>query len=198
MTNARGLREAGCLPDAGPGLAEAPDGKRTEEIRAALESGELKSLILFGVDPIRDFPDTGAWAAALGAAEHVIAFSMFENETTAKADVILPLETHAEKDGTLTHPDGRIQRVRPSASRPGEIRPNWQVLTELSAALGHETGISSQPSALATVSAAVPFYAGIDDAAIGGRGVRWQDRPGATSLPSAEPAAPSPARRAPA
>ncbi len=188
VTNARGLREVGCLPDAGPGLAEAPDGKSTEEIRAALESGELKSLILFGVDPIRDFPDTGAWAAALGAAEHVIAFSMFENETTAKADVILPLETHAEKDGTLTHPDGRIQRVRPSASRPGEIRPNWQVLTELSAALGHETGISSQPSALATVSAAVPFYAGIDDAAIGGRGVRWQDRPGATSLPSAEPA----------
>ena len=44
---------------------------------------------------------------------------MFENETTAKADVVFPLETHAEKDGTLTHPDGRLQRVRPSASPSG-------------------------------------------------------------------------------
>ena len=51
---------------------------------------------------------------------------MFENATTAKADVVFPLETHAEKDGTVTHPDGRLQRVRPSASRPGDIRPNWQ------------------------------------------------------------------------
>ena len=53
---------------------------------------------------------------------------MFENATTAKADVVFPLETHAEKDGTVTHPDGRLQRVRPSASRPGDIRPNWEVL----------------------------------------------------------------------
>ena len=52
------------------------------------------------------------------------AFSMFETATTAKADVLFPLETHAEKDGTVTHPDGRLQRVRPSASRPGDIRPN--------------------------------------------------------------------------
>ncbi len=92
------------------------------------------------------------------------------------ADVVFPLETHAEKDGTVTHPDGRLQRVRPSASRPGDIRPNWGVLAELSLALGHDTGINSQPSAFAALTDAVPFYAGIDDAEIGGRGIRWQDR----------------------
>jgi NADH-quinone oxidoreductase subunit G len=195
--NARGLREVGCLPDAGPGLSETkrafvrperPDaplvGKSTEEIRAALESGELKSLILFGVDPLRDFPDTPAWEAAIGAADFVVTFSTFENETTAKSNVVFPLETHAEKDGTVTHPDGRLQRVRPSASRPGEIRPNWQVLADLSSALGHDTGVSSQPTALAAIAEAVPFYAGIDGEAIGGRGVRWQDRPAATSIPA--------------
>jgi NADH-quinone oxidoreductase subunit G len=193
LANARGLREAGCLPDAGPGLtkvaltplsgANAPlVGKSTEEIREALESGELKSLLLFGVDPLRDFPDSLAWARALTAADHVIVFSTFENLTTAAADVVFPLETHAEKDGTVTHPDGRLQRVRPSASRPGDIRPNWGVLAELSLALGHDTGIVSQPSALAALTEAVPFYAGIDDAEIGGRGVRWQDRDAASSL----------------
>ena len=89
---------------------------------------------------------------------------MHETATTAKADVVFPLETHAEKDGTVTHPDGRLQRVRPSASRPGDIRPNIQVLAELSSALGHDTGIDSQPSAFAALTNAVPFYSGIDDA----------------------------------
>ena len=70
------------------------------------------------------------------------------------ADVVFPLETHAEKDGTVTHPDGRLQRVRPSASRPGDIRPNWGVLAELALALGHDTGVSSQPSAFAALAEA--------------------------------------------
>jgi NADH-quinone oxidoreductase subunit G len=203
--NARGLREAGCLPDAGPGLGEpvvavgggaasadasvasnaAPAvGMDSEEIRAALESGELESLILFGVDPLRDFPDTAAWDRALTSAKHLIVFSTFENATTAKADVVFPLETHAEKDGTVTHPDGRLQRVRPSASRPGDIRPNWGVLAELSQALGHDTGVDSQPSAFAALTEAVPFYAGIADADIAGRGIRWQETDAASLLPA--------------
>jgi NADH-quinone oxidoreductase subunit G len=175
LSNARGLREAGCLPDAGPGLTATATGKDTESIRAALESGELKSLLLFGVDPLRDFPDTEAWKRALGAADNVICFSMFETATTAIADVVFPLETHAEKDGTVTHPDGRLQRVRPSASRLGDIRPNWGVLAELSLALGHDTGVSSQPSAFEALTSAVPFYSGIADSDIAGRGIRWQD-----------------------
>jgi NADH-quinone oxidoreductase subunit G len=181
LANARGLREAGCLPDAGPGLAipaltitsMANAGMATEEIRAALEAGDLKTIVLFGVDPLRDFPDTAAWDRALTAADHVVCFSTFETATTAKASLVFPLETHAEKDGTVTHPDGRLQRVRPSASRPGDIRPNWGVLAELSLALGHDTGVSSQPSAFAALAEAVPFYSGITDAEIAGRGVRW-------------------------
>ena len=201
VTNARGLREAGCLPDAGPGLTatrrgfsvsdtENPRlvGKATEEIRAALESGELKTLLLFGVDPLRDFPDTEAWKKALAAADHVVAFSMFKTATTAMADVVFPLETHAEKDGTVTHPDGRLQRVRPSASRPGDIRPNWGVLAELSLALGHDTDVASQPSAFAALAEAVPFYAGITDADIGGRGIRWQETPDRAKAPEPDEA----------
>jgi NADH-quinone oxidoreductase subunit G len=195
FANARGLREAGCLPDAGPGLTRLPFGSdtnpnsrsvgmATEEIRSALESGELTGLILFGVDPIRDFPDTKAWESAITAADFVLSFSMHDNATTAKADVVLPLETHAEKDGTVTHPDGRLQRVRPSAGRPEAVRPNWQVLSELSAALGHDTGIDSQPTAFAALTQAVPFYSDIEDGDIGGRGIRWQDTASANSVPT--------------
>ena len=180
-TNARGLREAGCLPDAGPGLAETAAGMATEEIRQALIDGELSGLILFGADPLRDFPDTPAWEEALTAADFVVSFSMHGNGTTAKADVVLPLETHAEKDGTVTHPDGRLQRVRPSAGRPGDIRPNVLVLSQLAENLGLQTGIDSQPTAFAALTEAVSFYNGITDEQIGGRGLRWQDRDSSTA-----------------
>jgi NADH-quinone oxidoreductase subunit G len=184
FANARGLREAGCLPDAGPGLAAiASPGKATEEIRAGLESGEIKALVLFGVDPIRDFPDTKAWEEAITAADFVVSFSMFADATAAKADVLFPLETHAEKDGTVTHPDGRLQRVRPSAARPGDIGANWAVLSELASTLGLETGIDSQPTAFAALTNSVSFYNGISDEIIGGRGVRWQDGPSASAAP---------------
>jgi NADH-quinone oxidoreductase subunit G len=191
LSNARGLREAGCLPDAGPGLTETAAGRGSEEIRAGLESGEIESLILFGVDPLRDFPDTAAWKSALAAAKHLVVFSTFENATTAAADVVFPLETHAEKDGTVTHPEGRLQRVRPSASRLGEIRPNWGVLAELSLALGHDTGVSSQPTAFEALTEAAPIYSDLTDAEIGGRGIRWQDRPASSLRPA--PDSPDPA-----
>jgi NADH-quinone oxidoreductase subunit G len=182
--NARGLREAGVLPDGGPGLhAIAGGGRSTEEIRQALIGGELDAVILVGVDPLRDFADTSAWEEALNAAEFVVAFSTFTTATAAKADVLFPLETHAEKDGTVTHPDGRLQRVRPAAGRPGDIRPGWQTLANLSLAIGHDTGVTSQPTAFKALTDAVPFYAAITDADIGGRGIRWQETDSATSFP---------------
>jgi len=185
FSNARGLREAGCLPDAGPGLSEvAVPGKGTEEIRAGLESGEIEGLVLVGVDPLRDFPDTAAWDNALNAAKFVVAFSTFATATAAKADVLFPLETHAEKDGTVTHADGRLQRVRPSAGRPGDIRPGYLVLSELAEALGLETGIWSRPSAFEALTAAVPFYGSISDSDIGGKGIRWQETAGAERVPA--------------
>jgi NADH-quinone oxidoreductase subunit G len=193
--NARGLSEAGCLPDAGPGLSEVASGMGTEEIRTALISGELTGLLLFGADPLRDFPDTPAWEEALTAADFVVSFSMFENATTAKAEVVFPLETHAEKDGTVTHPDGRLQRVRPSASRPGTVQSNVLVLSEIAQALGLDIGIDSQPSAFAALTAAIPFYSGITDSDIGGRGIRWQDTSSAANLPNPEPGVGGPSER---
>jgi NADH-quinone oxidoreductase subunit G len=194
--NGRGLREVGCIPDAGPGLARVDlsttpgewalqGGWTTRAIQRGLENGEIKGLVLFGVDPVREFSGTKEWEAAIGSADFVVCFSMFENETTAKADVVFPLETHAEKDGTVTHPDGRIQRVRPSAGRPGDIRPNVGVLAELSLALGHDTGLASQPEAFEALTEAVSFYSGIIDADLGGRGVRWQEGPAVARFPAA-------------
>lgn len=187
VANARGLREVGCLPDAGPGLSEVTPGRDVEDIKDALRSGDLKGLVLYGVDPLRDFPDTEGWREALGNAEFIVSFTMASTETTDLSDVVFPLESHAEKDGTVTHTEGRLQRVRPAAARPGDIRGGWHVLAELSAALDHETGIHAVPEAFQAITEAVPFYAGLTDQEIGGRGVRWQERPAADAWGSLNP-----------
>jgi NADH-quinone oxidoreductase subunit G len=180
--NGRGLREVGCLPGIGPGLAEAPGEMAADEIKGALEAGELTGVILWESDPLRELPDRGGWNRALGAADFVLAVSVFGNASGGHADVYLPAEAFAEKEGTVTHPDGRLQRLRPSVPAPGAVRPGWEVLTELAARLGDETGIDSAPEALAAVTAEVPFYAGITHEEIGGRGIRWQEREAAVAL----------------
>jgi NADH-quinone oxidoreductase subunit G len=181
--NGRGLREVGVLPDAGPGLTEAETGRDALGIRAGLERDELQALLLFGSDPIRDHPDSQGWKRALQAADFVLAFAMFEDASAANADVILPLQSHAEKEGTVTHPDGRLQRLRPNVMDPGQLRPGWEVLCELSAALEHETGLGSGPEVLAAIADEAPIYGGISEEEIGGRGIRWQERGAASALP---------------
>ena len=188
VANARGLREVGCLPDSGPGLSETEAGRDVEEIRAALESGDLRGLVLYGVDPLRDFPDTEGWRRALEAADFIVSFTMAATDSAEFADVVFPLESHAEKDGTITHTEGRLQRVRPAAARPGDIRGGWHVLAELSAALGYETGIHAVPEAFQRITEVIPFYAGLTDQEIGGRGIRWQDRPEASGWTLSAPA----------
>ncbi len=172
--NARGLREVGCLPTAGPGLSQVPVGGNAEEIKRGLIDGEIDALILWDVDPLRELPDPEGWKEALTAASFICEVGMFANRPGA--DVFFPAETHAEKEGTVTHPDGRVQRVRPSVPHPDETRHGWQWLAELAARLDHETGIDSAPEALAALAADVPFYAGLTHEEIGGGGVRWQER----------------------
>ena len=174
--NGRGLREAGCVPGVGPGLQEAADGKDAAGIRAALAGRELRAALLLNTDPVRDFPGGTEWDEALSHS-FVVALSMFENGSTAHADVVFPAESHAEKEGTVTHPDGRLQRMRPSIPHPGDVRPGWQVLAELAARLGDETGIDSAAEALAALASDAPIYAGLTPDEIGGRGIRWQERP---------------------
>ena len=121
--------------------------------------------------------ETDAAAADMESAAAVIAFSSFRSEALDEhADVVFPAEVYAEKEGTITHPDGRIQRVRQALGRAADARPGWSVLAELCERLGAGTGALSAPMVTALVAEAVPFYAGITLDEIGGDGVRWQDR----------------------
>ena len=167
-TNGRGLREVGCSPALAPGLADADAAGDPDSARGAL-------LLL----------ETDAPEPELARAASVIAFARFHDDALdSHADVVFPAEIYPEKEGTVTHPDGRVQRVRQALGRPGEVRPGWSVLAELCERLGAGTGALSLAMVSALVAEAVPFYAGLTLDEIGGDGVRWQDRDGGVRAPA--------------
>jgi NADH-quinone oxidoreductase subunit G len=179
--NGRGLREVGFLPDAGRGWGEPARAGRGAAAIAA--EADLGALYLLHADPLRTHPDRRAWERALSRAGTVIAHaSVLTDGVREHADVVFPADSYAEKEGTVTHPDGRVQRLRPAIGRPGEVRAGWWVLSELAARLGLELGVLAGPMASAQVFEAVPFYAGLSLDEISGRGVRWQAREAASAF----------------
>jgi NADH-quinone oxidoreductase subunit G len=183
-TNGRGLREAGTLPDSLPGYVQPPaSGRSAHEIAQAAASGELSALYLFETDPVRDHPDRDAWEQARHRAALVVAHaSVLTDGLREHANVVFPAESHAEKEGTVVHPDGRIQRLRMAIGHPDQVRAGWRVLAELSQRLGLDTGVLTSGMAFAQLVEAVPFYAGVTLEEIGGRGVRWPERVSADAL----------------
>ncbi|HEU4701300.1 MAG TPA: NADH-quinone oxidoreductase subunit NuoG [Conexibacter sp.] len=216
--NGRGLREAGFQPNAGPGLAAlgagagvgpdvagsaasgegadpagTPSGRSAHQIAAAAADGELAALYLLHTDPIRDHADAPLWRRAMARASTVIAHASFlTDELREHATVVFPAESYAEKEGTVTHPDGRLQRLRPGIGHPGSVRAEWSVLAELERAVcvrveiptqnGHSSPLTGAMATQQLVEA-VPFYAGLTLEEIGGRGVRWQERAAAEAVP---------------
>jgi NADH-quinone oxidoreductase subunit G len=176
--------------DANGGAGSAA-GMSAHEIAQAAAAGELTALYLLHADPVREHADRRLWERALERASTVIAHSaILTDALRAHATVVFPAESYAEKDGTIVHPDGRVQRLRQAIGRPGGVRAGWQVLAELERRVsGADHGVHTGPLASAQLFAAVPFYAGLTLEEIGGRGVRWQERDAASAAPAA-PAGP--------
>ena len=197
--NGRGLREAGFAPGYGPGFSTLAEGGRSAaDIAQGLVDADVSTLYLLHADPLRTLPDRELWRSALDTAQVVIAHESVLTETIREyADVVFPAEAYAEKEGTLTHPDGRLQRLRTAIGRPQPtgpgtgVRPGWQVIADVAERAGHPANVAAGPIASRRLFEAVPFYAGLTLDEIGGQGVRWQDREAAASfeVPAWEPVA---------
>jgi len=180
-SNGRGLREAGVLPFNGPGYSEIG-----EPGHPAVEMAEAgpTAYYLFETDPVRDQPDRAAWERALHRAGLVVAHaSVLTEGIRDHANVVFPADSYAEKDGTVVHPDGRLQRLRTAIAHPREVRSGWWVVAEIARRCGLDTRVLTSPMAFAQLAEAVPFYKGITLEAIGGRGVRWPEGSGAGAFP---------------
>ena len=186
QANGRGLREAGVLPNAGPGLSEVDEqGLDAHGIARALSKGELSCLYLLGADPLGGAgPLDGAakrdrtlWVQALASATTVISHASFLTDAIGEhADVVFPAGAYPEKEGTVVHPDGRIQRLRPAVAQPGQSRAEWQVIADLAQRVGLDMEVLSGTMVSQQLFEAVPQYEGLTLEEIGGRGVRPQER----------------------
>jgi len=195
--NGRGLREVGFAAGHGAGFAAlATPGHGGDAIASGLASGDLHTVWLHHVDVLRTFPNRPAWEKALGTAQTVIAVETQLTDTVREfADVVFPAEGYPEKEGTLTHPDGRVQRLRQAIGHPRNaggtpgsgVRALWQVISEVAREVGYDEGTAFTGAQVSQrVFAAVPFYNGLTLDAIGGRGVRWQDE-ATYDVPASEP-----------
>ena len=163
VPNARGQREAGFAPGHGPGYGTlAEPGRDARAIAQGLADGEIATVWLNYADPVRYHPDRALWEKGLETAQTVIAVDDVLTETVLRfADVVFPGEAYPEKEGTVTNLDGRVQRLRPAIGRPqgrtGQpVRPIWQVIADVSQAVGHDLGVLSGAMASAQLFAAVP------------------------------------------
>jgi NADH-quinone oxidoreductase subunit G len=159
----------GRLPVRGvaPALSEVwgdvPKGRGLDTIGmiAALNSGELHGLVLVGADPVRDVAAGDAAAHAIDQAEFTVAIDLFLTDSAALADVVLPAEGFTEKEGTMTNLEGRVQKVNRMIPGPGQSRPDWSILDEISTAMGAPIGLSSAQAIAKEIASVAPAYVGV-------------------------------------
>jgi predicted molibdopterin-dependent oxidoreductase YjgC len=136
-------------------------GRDARGILEGLEGGEIIGLVLAGADPVRDAPDGALARRAVEKARFVVAIDLFLTDSSRLADVVLPAEGFAEKEGTVTNVEGRVQKVARIVPGPGQSRPDWSILDDLAARMGRSIALDSPEAISKEIATVAPAYHGI-------------------------------------
>jgi formate dehydrogenase major subunit len=156
--------------------------KIPEMFDAAIE-GRLKAMYIFGEDVAQTDPDTAHVQHALESLDFLVCQDIFENETTKYADVILPASSFLEKTGTFTNAERRVQLVQAANDPPGAAKTDFEILTTVSKALGHDMGYGTPSDVMDEIAELTPRYAGISHERVGRGGLQWPVAPDGTDTP---------------
>jgi len=173
--NQQGAMDMGILPDSLPGYipVEKP-GLNTQQMLEAAALGELKLLWVVGVDLVNRFHERELARRALERCPFVIVNDLSLTETAALADVVLPVQSVAEYDGTFTNVERRVQRFFKAFEISPEILPNWLVFAQLAARMGAPPTYVSWRDILQEITQKVAIYKGCTPRALGDQGIRWE------------------------
>ncbi len=141
-------------------LPSAP-GLTLMEIMDAAHKGSIKGLFILGENPMVSDPDTGHVEKALERLDFLVVADIFLTETAALADVVLPGACWAEKEGTFTNTERRVQRVRKAVEAPGQARADWELLNDLGQRLGLDWNYKEPKKIFKEIAEVTPAYAGI-------------------------------------
>jgi len=161
-------------------------GFRTPEMLDTAVDGELKAMYIMGEDPVLTDADANFVRKALSNLDFLVVQELFLTETAMMADVVLPAACYAEKDGTFTSTERRVQRVRKAVDPPGQARADWEIVTDLSARMGYPMPYDSPADIFEEIRALTPTYGGISYERMDACGLQWpcrdQDDPGTQFL----------------
>jgi formate dehydrogenase major subunit len=158
-------------------------GMKIPEMFDAAVEGSLKAMYIFGEDVAQTDPNTEHVVHALESLDFLVCQDIFENETTKYADVILPASSFLEKTGTFTNAERRVQLVEAANDPPGSAKTDFEILTTVSRALGHEMGYETPADVMDEIADLTPRYAGIRHERLGRHGLQWPVAPDGTDTP---------------
>ena len=195
--NSQGVLDMGVLPRYLPGFRDAADqqaralfeeawktplsgnpGLGALEMLQGAEKGTIKALYLAGENPLVSYPDSSQTRRALESLSFLVVQDLFLTPTALMADVVLPVAGFAEKSGTYTNFERRVQTLTPGLRQPEGVRTDLAIISELSGSLGYEMHAASPEEVMQEIRQLVPLYAPVDYRELGPEGVVLGDARG--------------------
>ncbi len=136
-------------------------GLTVTEIMSAARAGSIRGMYILGENPAMSDPDLHHARAALASLEHLVVQDLFLTETAAFADVVLPAAAFAEKSGTFTNTDRRVQMAHPVVPPPGEARADWAVIQDIARGIGLDWNYAGPADVFAEMGRVMPSLAHI-------------------------------------
>jgi formate dehydrogenase alpha subunit len=168
-----------------PSLPET-DGLALTEMMEAAYHGKIKAFYIMGENPLLSDPNLSHVRETLEHLDFLVVQDIFLTETAKMADVVLPSASFAEKDGTFTNTERKVQRVRKALEPPGEAKEDWRIVAELSERLGYPMRYENPEAIMAEIAKVTPSYCGINYKRLEYDGIFWPctgtDHPGTPCL----------------
>jgi formate dehydrogenase alpha subunit len=181
-SNSRGAVDMGMLPDFLPGFRNVADARaRTEfealwgaslparpgltavEVIEQAKLGKIKCLYIVGEDPVLSFPGSYMVRAALASLEFLVVQDLFLTETAKLATVVLPAASFAEKDGSFTNFEGKINKIRKGIKPVGDSRPDGEIILDIAHNMNSPFSYSRIEDVMSEIEESVPGYEGYAD-----------------------------------
>lgn len=192
QNNVQGACDMGALPNVYPGYQKVDDpashakfeaawdaklsdtvGRTLVEMTDGAYSGDVRAMFVMGENPAMSDADANHVREALGKLDFLLVQDIFLTETAELADIVLPASSFAEKDGTVTNTERRVQRMREAISPLNGSRPDWRILCDLSSRMGYPMSYGSPDDILNEIADLAPNYGGIRPERLGAAGLQW-------------------------
>jgi formate dehydrogenase alpha subunit len=205
QNNVQGACDMGALPNVYPGYQRVNDpvaqakfekawgrplspspGLTMTEMFGAAHQGDMRAMYIMGENPLMSEADLNHARQALARLDLLVVQDLFLTETAQVADVVLPAASFAEKDGTFTNTERRIQRVRRAIDSPGQARADGEIVANIATRLGYPMDRTSPSELMDEIADLAPIYGGVHFDRLDDAGLQWpcwdREHPGTDTL----------------